>query len=260
MRKLMGLWRIVLAVLVLACVGHSAQASETVVYYHTDALHSVSVVTNAQGQVIERTYYAPYGAVLNRPLRDGPGYTGHQEDAEIGLVYMQQRYYDPETGRFLSPDPVQADASGANFNRCWYANDNPYRYTDPDGRAPDTDFGLGRMAQSFGGSPEATNKMAPFTLTGVGAMLAATGAPEAGIFAAAGKYLAGRVAGETTRQAAGKVEDISGKRPFTGEPGSTVRGRDGNRTYAKDGYPQTDRDRPHPAETGKQGAEDHSHD
>jgi RHS repeat-associated protein len=72
--------------------------------------------------------------VLNRALRDGPGYTGHREDANTGLVYVQQRYYDPESGRFLSADPVQANGNGGNFNRYWYANDNPYRYTDPDGR------------------------------------------------------------------------------------------------------------------------------
>jgi len=39
--------------------------------------------------------------------------------------------------RFLSPDPVDVSASdGANFNRYWYANNNPYRYRDPDGRFP----------------------------------------------------------------------------------------------------------------------------
>lgn len=112
-----------------------ARAADTVVYYHTDALRSVAVVTNAQGQVLERTHYAPYGQVLDRPLRDGPGYGGHEEDAATGLVYMQQRYYCSECGRFLSADPVQVDPNtGANFNRYWYANDNPYRYTDPDGR------------------------------------------------------------------------------------------------------------------------------
>jgi hypothetical protein len=48
---------------------------------------------------------------------------------------MQQRYYDPAIGRFLSVDPVAADGtSGGNFNRYWYANDNPYKFTDPDGR------------------------------------------------------------------------------------------------------------------------------
>jgi uncharacterized protein RhaS with RHS repeats len=50
---------------------------------------------------------------------------------------MQQRYYDPEVGRFLSVDPVGVDvATGANFNRYWYGNNNPYRYIDPDGRVP----------------------------------------------------------------------------------------------------------------------------
>ena len=48
---------------------------------------------------------------------------------------MQQRYYDPVIGRFLSVDPVTADpTTGINFNRYWYANNNPYMYTDPDGR------------------------------------------------------------------------------------------------------------------------------
>ena len=37
--------------------------------------------------------------------------------------------------RFLSVDPVKADQKdGTNFNRYWYANDNPYRFVDPDGR------------------------------------------------------------------------------------------------------------------------------
>lgn len=50
---------------------------------------------------------------------------------------MQQRYYDPESGRFLSTDPVLTSSDGGNFNRYWYANDNPYRYTDRDGRCPE---------------------------------------------------------------------------------------------------------------------------
>jgi len=50
---------------------------------------------------------------------------------------MQQRYYDPQIGRFLSNDPVSTDVdTGNNFNRYWYANNNPYRFNDPDGREP----------------------------------------------------------------------------------------------------------------------------
>ena len=48
---------------------------------------------------------------------------------------MQQRYYDPVALRFLSPDPVDVSTTdGSNFNRYWYANNNPYRFIDPDGR------------------------------------------------------------------------------------------------------------------------------
>jgi uncharacterized protein RhaS with RHS repeats len=48
---------------------------------------------------------------------------------------MQQRYYDPVAGRFLSIDPVTTDANtGSSFNRYFYANNSPYKYVDPDGR------------------------------------------------------------------------------------------------------------------------------
>ncbi|NQZ12142.1 MAG: hypothetical protein HRT35_33745, partial [Algicola sp.] len=60
------------------------------------------------------------------------GYTGHQWDDDSGLNYMQARYYDPLLGRFLSNDPVGYD-NVHNFNRYTYANNNPYRYVDPDG-------------------------------------------------------------------------------------------------------------------------------
>ncbi|GAP64962.1 wall-associated protein [Mizugakiibacter sediminis] len=118
--------------------------AEEVVYYHTDALGSVAVITDANRNVIERTRYAPYGGTINRPLHDGPGYTGHETDANTGFVYMQQRYYDPMLGRFLSADPSAPDAAntGGNFNRYWYANNNPYRNIDPDGRDCRTSKGM----------------------------------------------------------------------------------------------------------------------
>lgn len=110
-----------------------AVANDKVYYYSGDTLQSEVVITDARRNVVERTYYAPYGQVLNRALRDGPGYTGHEEDPETSLAYMQQRYFDPESGRFLSNDPVATTDDGGGFNRYVYANDNPYRYTDPTG-------------------------------------------------------------------------------------------------------------------------------
>jgi uncharacterized protein RhaS with RHS repeats len=50
---------------------------------------------------------------------------------------MQQRYYDPVAGRFLSVDPVTTNAKdGSFFGRYHYANNNPYKFKDPDGRSP----------------------------------------------------------------------------------------------------------------------------
>ena len=110
-------------------------AQTTVTYIHTDALGSVVAESDANGNVIKRYDYEPYGAVVGGQVTDGPGYTGHVSDSATGLSYMQQRYMDPQLGVFLSVDPVTAyDQPVGQFNRYRYANGNPYRLTDPDGR------------------------------------------------------------------------------------------------------------------------------
>lgn len=122
---------ILVALFSLVGVAHA----QTVEYIHTDALGSIVAVTDENGNVIERREYEPFGAQLAPSVSNGPGYTGHVQDAATGLVYMQQRYYDAQIGRFLSVDPVTAHANpGQNFNRYWYGNNNPYKFTDPDGR------------------------------------------------------------------------------------------------------------------------------
>jgi RHS repeat-associated protein len=103
-------------------------------YDHTDGLGSPVAQTNASGALLNRTRYEPYGAVAAGNTGT-IGFTGHVNDNDTGLVYMQQRYYDPVAGRFLSIDPVTTDArSGRGFNRYAYAVNNPYAYVDPDGR------------------------------------------------------------------------------------------------------------------------------
>jgi RHS repeat-associated protein len=107
---------------------------------HTDYLGSPVVRSSSTGMMVDgsRTGYEPYGGtVAGSSNPDGIGYTGHVNDPDTGLVYMQQRYYDPFAGRFLSVDPVVTDAkTGDHFNRYEYANSNPYKFKDPDGRAP----------------------------------------------------------------------------------------------------------------------------
>ena len=134
-------WPKVLLICLLSVVVSATQA-QVVEYIHTDALGSPVAITNEAGQVIERMDYEPYGAVIGKDNNDRPGYAGHVMDSATGLTYMEQRYYDPLLGRFLSVDPVAAHAKpGFNFNRYWYANNNPYRFTDPDGRNGVTAFG-----------------------------------------------------------------------------------------------------------------------
>lgn len=109
-----------------------------VFYLHTDALGSPVAKTNSSGAVVSRTRYEPYGATVAGTTNPTTiGFTGHVNDADTGLVYMQQRYYEPLAGRFLSVDPIVTDmGSGASFNRYAYAANSPYTYTDPDGRNP----------------------------------------------------------------------------------------------------------------------------
>ncbi|WP_425476558.1 RHS repeat-associated core domain-containing protein, partial [Arenimonas oryziterrae] len=108
----------------------------TVRYQHTDSLGSPVAETDASGNLVKRNAYAPYGEAFGATVIDGTGYTGHVMDRDTGLTYMQQRYYDPQVGRFLNVDPIATDAnSGVNFGRYWYANNNPYKFSDPDGRA-----------------------------------------------------------------------------------------------------------------------------
>ena len=108
-------------------------------WLHTDALGSPVATTGPSGALLSRTRYEPYGATASGTNPDGIGFTGHVNDSDTGLVYMQQRYYDPIAGRFLSVDPVTTSFSNAShFNRYNYANNNPYRFVDPDGRSPCT--------------------------------------------------------------------------------------------------------------------------
>ena len=105
-----------------------------VTFIHTDGLGSPVARTDSTGNVVSRTRYEPYGFTASGAAPT-IGFTGHVNDADTGLTYMQQRYYDPVAGRFLSVDPVVTDANtGGSFNRYTYVLNNPYRYIDPDGR------------------------------------------------------------------------------------------------------------------------------
>lgn len=107
-------------------------------YYHNDHLGSPVAVTDERGDLLWRAHFRPYGERQESPADaafGNIGYTGHTQDADSGLVYMQARYYDPVIGRFMAIDPVEVNPeSPISFNRYAYANSNPMRFIDPDGR------------------------------------------------------------------------------------------------------------------------------
>jgi RHS repeat-associated protein len=134
--------QLAIRVLLLICVMVPTldMAASTVTYYHNDLAGSPVVATNETGQVVWRESYRPYGERLtNNPTSSSNDvwFTSRRQDAETGLVYMGARYYDPTLGRFLSTDPKDFDDGNIHsFNRYAYANNNPYRYVDRDGREP----------------------------------------------------------------------------------------------------------------------------
>jgi RHS repeat-associated protein len=79
-------------------------------------------------------HFRPFGESIEGEIDDA-GYTGHKFDKDLGLSYMQARYYDPVIGRFYSNDPVGYSPNNpvGSFNRYSYVNNNPYKYTDPTG-------------------------------------------------------------------------------------------------------------------------------
>ncbi|MBT2143661.1 MULTISPECIES: RHS repeat-associated core domain-containing protein [unclassified Rhodanobacter] len=157
----------------------------TVTYVYTDPQGTVLAEADANGNITARYDYTPYGTAVASmsPAPNGPGYTGHVNDPDTGLVYMQARYYDPTTGRFLSADPINPVTGNLyNFNRYGYANNNPVNNTDPDGRCVDADFSCGAMARSFAQHPEATKPLVPYAVAGVGVMATASGAGAAVVY------------------------------------------------------------------------------
>jgi RHS repeat-associated protein len=115
----------------------AAAQTETVVYYHTDAIGSVRMVTDAAGQVVARYDYQPFGLALDQtppPPVERRQFAGKERDSETGFDYFGGRYYSSKQGRFTSPDVAAHNLENPQtFNKYRYALNNPLRYIDRDG-------------------------------------------------------------------------------------------------------------------------------
>jgi RHS repeat-associated protein len=113
-------------------------------YWHEDALGSIVAVSDANGQVFERTLFDPWGrrqastgaevGLTESPAHGDRGFTGHEHLDELGLIHMNARLYDPLLGRFISADPlIQDPMLLQGYNRYSYVLNNPLIYRDPTG-------------------------------------------------------------------------------------------------------------------------------
>jgi RHS repeat-associated protein len=107
-------------------------------YYHQDALGTTLALTNDQGLPTERYQVGPFGDVQasgSDAVRGRFVFTGHEYDSDTKLTYARARYYDSETGNFLSQDPFPGGLSEPFSQAAYgYAQHNPARFTDPSGQ------------------------------------------------------------------------------------------------------------------------------
>lgn len=131
--------RALLAVALGLCLPMPAPAQDVVEYYGTDAIGSVRIVFDANGNMVGRMDYSPFGEQVTVSTVVHKSYAGLFRDGEAGLDYVQARSHQVRTGRFNAPDPVYAGLSAPQaWNRYSYALNNPLSFVDPTGLVADS--------------------------------------------------------------------------------------------------------------------------
>ncbi|HEU5270398.1 MAG TPA: RHS repeat-associated core domain-containing protein, partial [Jatrophihabitans sp.] len=121
-------------------------------YFVHDGSESTTALTDATGSVTSRYDYNTAGLpASSNGSETGYTWNGAQYDATTGLYYLNDRYYDPTTGRFISEDPASAQyynpplgrwthsspapsvTDPISYNRYAYAGNDPIDSRDPSG-------------------------------------------------------------------------------------------------------------------------------
>jgi RHS repeat-associated protein len=101
-----------------------------VYHFLNDRLGTPEILTDASGTVAWEAWYEPFGEAHVHPsstVVNNHRFPGQYFDQESGLHYNYHRYYDPRTGRYLTPDPIGL-RGGINFY-CYVSN-NPINRID----------------------------------------------------------------------------------------------------------------------------------
>ena len=119
-----------------------------VFYYTRDHLGSVRELLDHRGVMYQRYSYGAYGETRlekhegsqkHKFIENRYAYTSREIDHKTGLYYYRARWYSPETGSFISADPIGFESQDTNFYR--YVENNPVVFNDP--------FGLWTIGQGF---------------------------------------------------------------------------------------------------------------
>ena len=138
----------------------------TLYYYITNLQGDVLKIVNTSGTPVVSYSYDPYGKPIAtsdtsgvslgtvNPLR----YRGYVYDSESGLYYLQSRYYDPTTCRFINADSYASTGQGIlGCNMFAYCNNNPIIYKDSDGLVPNALFDVFPAIYGEGGILKESN-------------------------------------------------------------------------------------------------------
>jgi RHS repeat-associated protein len=137
------------------CLGDQLLAmitpGEAAYYFHNDHLGTPQVLSDDSQAISWKAAYTPFGdavtsiATVENPFR----FPGQYYDSETGLHYNYFRYYNPQTGRYITPDPIGLEGG---INLFVYLRGNPLRWVDPFGlyEIIVNDLG-GRYGSPYGG-------------------------------------------------------------------------------------------------------------
>lgn len=124
-------------------------------FYHTDGLGSIVSLTDIRSKVVQSYEYTSFGELkkYGGKVKNSFTFTGREWDKETGLYFYRARYYDPETGRFITKDPI--GFAGGDVNLYGYVSNNPVNFVDPWGLNPSATtwagVGIGTMLGGPGG-------------------------------------------------------------------------------------------------------------
>jgi len=106
-------------------------ATGAIYYYLNDRLGTPQILTDDTGKVVWEAEYKPFGEAdvnQNSEVVNNIRLPGQYFDQETGLHYNYHRYYDPMTGRYLTPDPIGLAGDIHLFS---YVSNNPVMNIDP---------------------------------------------------------------------------------------------------------------------------------